>query len=253
MVTTRTTVNPDFARLSDFIAQLPEVFSSSGEVLFNGRNEVRRIIAPDGTDLVVKRFGHLNRLRRLIYSTVSSSKAKRAYNFGQRFIELGFDTPTPVAYIEIYRGGLLDDAYFVSLYSDYTPLFGPLAKADRFDTALADRVADLMAELHEKGAVHGDPNLKNILYSYRDDGSVAISLIDTNRSIFRKRLSTGRCLKNLMRVTHRRDLMHHIVGRYAMQRGLDPVTTIEKVFALLSHFERNRAIRHKIKAIFKKQ
>lgn len=241
-------INPVYDAIAEWLRAIPDVFATSGETIFRGRNEIKRVLTPDGSVLAVKRFGHLPLFRRLIYSTVERSKARRAFDNGNRFIALGFNTPEPVACIEIYRRGILADAYFVSLHSSFTPLFIPLVKAERFDTSLADQVAALMADLHPKGAVHGDPNLNNILYQRQPDGSVSMSLIDTNRSKF-GRMSRRRCLKNLMRVTHRRDLMSRIAGRYATLRGLDPVRTIDCIFSMLARFERNRALRHRLKAI----
>ncbi|MDE6369165.1 MAG: lipopolysaccharide kinase InaA family protein [Muribaculaceae bacterium] len=246
---TRLKINPSYSALGDWLSRLPDDFGR-GAVIYRGRNELRRFTTPDGTDLVVKRFGSLPLFRRVIYSTVVRSKARRSFDFGNRYLELGFDTPTPVACIEIYRGGILVDAYFVSLYSPAEPLFGPLVNAERFDSALADDVAQLMVNLHSKGAIHGDPNLKNILYNRSDDANVTLSLIDTNRSSFRRHISKRAALKNLMRVSHRRDLMRQIAGRYATLRGLDPIKTVDKVFASLNRFERNRSFRHRLKHIF---
>lgn len=244
----RLKINPAYNSLDEYLRTIPGIFTSTGETIFRGRNEIKRFKAPDGSDLVVKRFGRLPLIRRIIYSTVERSKARRAFDNGNRFLALGFDTPRPVACIEIYSRGILADAYFVSLHSEFAPLFEPLVNAERFDSALADDVAALMADLHNKGAVHGDPNLNNILYQRRPDGTVAMSLIDTNRSRF-GRVSRRRCLKNLMRVTHRRDLMRQIAGRYAVLRGLDPVATVDRIFSMLARFERNRTFRHRLKAL----
>lgn len=246
---TRLTLNPSYSALGDWLRRLPDDFGR-GTVIYRGRNELRRFTAPDGTDLVVKRFGRLPLFRRLIYSTVASSKARRAYLYGCRYLELGFDTPTPIASIELYNGGVLADAYFVSLYSADEQLFVPLVKTERFDSALADDVAQLMADLHAKGALHGDPNLKNILYRRTADSAVTMSLIDTNRSSFKRRIGKRAALKNLMRVSHRRDLMRQIAGRYATLCKLDPLKTVDKVFANLDRFERNRSLRHRLKRVF---
>ena len=246
---TRLKINPSYSALSDWLSQLPDDFGR-GTVIYRGRNEIRRFTAPDGTEFVVKRFGRLPLLRRVIYSTVVRSKASRSFDYGKRYLDLGFNTPEPVASIELLKGGILADAYYVSLYSPAEPLFGPLVKADRFDSALADEVAQLMIDLHAKGAIHGDPNLKNILYNRSDDASVTLSLIDTNRSSFHRHISKRAALKNLMRVSHRRDLMRQIAGRYATLRGLDPIKTVDKVFASLNRFERNRSFRHRLKHIF---
>ncbi len=246
----RIEINPRYEHLRDYIAALPSIFESSGEVIYKGRNEVRRMTAPDGTDIVVKRFGRLSFVRRTIYSTVESSKAKRAYDYGLRFLSMGIDTPEPIAYIEVYKDGLLYDAYFVSGRSEYQPLFGPLVEADEFDRGLADKVTRLMVDLHSHGAMHGDPNLNNILYTRSADGTVHLQVIDTNRSSFGSQISIEHRLKNLMRVSHRRDLLKYVAERYAELCGLDSEETVRKVMRMLDSFERNRRRRHRLKAIF---
>lgn len=248
---TRITVNPRFESLRRYFTGIPSAFDNEGEVIFKGRNTIRRLTAPDGTQVAVKRFASLSWPRRLIYTTQCHSKGRRAYEYGLRFLSLGFDTPEPMAYIETYRGGLIDEVYFISPCTDHIPLSRALTDHDYFDPGLADMVAGYMAALHSAGAMHGDPNLGNILYRRDDDGEVSLTMIDTNRSRFGRSFSTRQCLKNLMRVTHRRALMRHIVRRYAELRGLDPTKTVRRVTKMLQRFERNRRIRHKIKRIIK--
>ena len=243
-------INPAYEEFAEEIRGICSDFDARGEMIYSGRNTLKRFELSNDTAVVVKRFGHLNSLRRLIYSTVASSKAQRSYTNGMQFLKLGFKTPEPVAYINIYKSGLLSDSYYVALHSDAKSLFPVLVDSERFSTELADRVAQFMAELHAAGAVHGDPNLSNILYERRADGTVELSVIDINRSYFKRHISYRRRMKNLMRVTHRRDLMRHIAGRYAELTGLDPLATVDRIFALLARFERNRRLRHKLKSIF---
>ncbi len=242
----RIEINPRYSSLREFIAMLPSRFDNEGETLFDARNTVKGFRLPDGTRLVVKRFGRLRFFRRVIYSMFCSTKARRAYVNGMRFLALGFSTPEPVAYIEIYDGLLLSDCYFVSLHSDAKELFPRMVTSEQYDRGLADRVAQLMADLHGKGAVHGDPNLKNIL---SDGDDRPLVLIDTNRSYFKNRLGRKECLRNLMRVSHRRDLIEHVARRYADLRGYDADATVITIMDLLRRFERSRRIRHKLKSI----
>ena len=52
-------VHPDYRRYSDFIRQLPATFDQSGELLYQGRNVVKRNRV-DGQSLVVKKYNHPN-------------------------------------------------------------------------------------------------------------------------------------------------------------------------------------------------
>ena len=245
-------INPAYGALRDFIGALPGRFDG-GELVFRSRNTIRRFTAPDGTVLVVKHFRRRGLLQRIIYSTVEHSKGRRAYDNGLELLRRGFDTPEPVAYIELKRRGLLCDTYFVSRECNDAGLYGALVDTELFDHAQADAVASLLARMHDSGALHGDPNLNNILCRREADGSLHLTLIDTNRSHFTAPggLSASRCLDNLKRVTHRRDLLAYIVGRYAGLRGLDPEVSVRRVTDLVSRFERNRERRHRVKALFK--
>lgn len=244
-------INQNYAALKEEIEQCIADFDNSGITIFKGRNTLKSFALSDGTEIVIKRFGRLIWLRKLIYSTICSPKAKRAYDYGMRFLKLGFETPEPVAHCEKYERGLLADSYFVSLRSEATPAFKQLVESERFDTVLAERVAGLMANLHNSGAVHGDPNLNNILFYTDKKDILHLSLIDTNRSYFKKRLGRRESLRNLMRVTHRRDLMREIAGRYATLRGYDPIKTVDYVFRHLEKFEQNRRLRHKVKNLLR--
>lgn len=246
-------LNPKYESIRAFVEKLPDDFDKKGSLVFQSRNCIRSFTTDGGVTLVVKHFKKLSLFRRILYTLFSHSKARRAFDAGMRFRALGFESPEPVAYIDLRRCGVLSDCYFVSLPAEGVSLYPILVDTPRFDSALADKVAGLLASLHEAGAVHGDPNLNNILYHAGDGGDVRLSLIDTNRSYFRRRLGMTACLKNLKRVTHRRDLLRHIAGSYAARRGLDPVTTADRVLVYLDRFEKNRAFRHRIKALFKRK
>ena len=66
-------------------------------------------------------------------------------------------------------------------------------------------------------------------------------MIDTNRSHFCNGYpSDSECLKNMVRLTHRRDLYEDLVRRYALLRGWDADETARRSLALLTRFEHRR-------------
>ncbi|MCM1517383.1 MAG: lipopolysaccharide kinase InaA family protein [Pseudoflavonifractor sp.] len=244
-------ISPRHERLRGFVESVPAMFDrGEGRLLFEGRNEIRLFDYGDER-VVVKRYRRLNGARALSYTLFSSSKASRAYRFAIEMECRGVDTPEAMAYIEIWRHGLLRDCYFVSAYTDDMPLFDPLVGTPRYDRGLAADVAEFIASMHARGVVHGDPNLANILYHDDPDGRRRFSVIDTNRSRFYNSEVPRRvCIANLKRVTHRRDLLRDIVTRYAAVRGWDAAATMAEVERLLSRFERNRRRRHAISRFF---
>ena len=91
--------------------------------------------------------------------------------------------------------------------------------------------------MHSKGILHGDLNLSNFLCTSTNEG-YRFSIIDTNRSRFCQGWPSRRqCVKNLVRLTHRRDLFEYLVSSYARQRGWNGQQTVSEALRELHRFE----------------
>ncbi len=271
------------------VKELPKVFDSTGETLHSGRNTVK-LLTVGGKVVVVKKYKKPNFIQCISYSFFKKSKAKRAYLYSFELQKRGFNTPTGIAYVEIKKCLLLRESYFVSDYCAL-PSVMPLLKREDFDCVLADALAKFLVSLHEKGVLHGDLNLSNILYEKDAEGEYSFWLIDTNRSKFkrqvegdgaRRKLSADvseeklrqgdvnevsgseqsgvsrfeqatrrECIENMKRLTHERALMEYIVSRYAMLRGWDVDETVSAVMRSLQRFEERNAKKKRVKRVFK--
>ena len=72
-------VHPKYQWASDFIASLPCRFSQEGEMLYQGRNLVKRF-EWQGHTFIVKRYKRPKLIQRLAYTFWRKSKAERAPN-----------------------------------------------------------------------------------------------------------------------------------------------------------------------------
>ena len=243
-------IAPGYEQLRDFVVALHERFDLEGEVLHDGRNTLRAYTV-DGAELVVKRFKRPNLVQRIAYTFFEPSKAERAYRFAGELRSRGVDTPHEVAFLELQRGPLLQDSYFVCLRSGDESLFHVLQRPD-FDRDLATQLGDYLARLHEKGVLHGDLNLGNILHRPADGGRYHFSLIDTNRSHFHQP-TRRECLDNLRRMTYDRPLMAFVVAAYARARGWDAEATVEEELRLLHRFWMKHHRRNQVKRFFGKK
>lgn len=240
-------IHPEYRFLTDFILGLPQNFYHGGEVLYEGRNTVKRFQV-DGMYVVVKKYKHPNLIQRIAYTFFKSTKTERAYEFAALLRSKGIDTPHEVAYIETKRHGLFTTGYFVSLNSTDRDTSSQL-NIRPFDHPLANALAQFLVELHEKGVLHGDLNLTNILYHINPDGSYHFSLIDTNRSRFKKP-TADECLNNLKRLTHQRDLLVYIITLYAKHRGWNAEECVHKVMRNLERFEEQRRVKRRFQDFF---
>lgn len=155
------------------LAHLEEAFRASDNILYQKRNTIKRI----GDDIVVKSF-HCPRFpNSLIYGMIRDSKAKRSYLYAQ---DLGDLTPTPLAYSEHRRGGLLRESYYACRLSDLPYTFRQVERDPAFPhrEQIIRGIGRLMARLHAKGFYPLDFTGGNILTN--EDGS-RMQIIDLNR------------------------------------------------------------------------
>lgn len=216
-------VNPIFSYLTDFIEQTPEKFDCLGSEMHTGRNEVR-LVDFDGLLLVVKYFKRITTVNRIFYATIRKSKAQRAYEHSKLLLNRGVTSPEPVAYINIYRYGILYQSYYVSLYTNYRPLREllelPISESEEGLKAFAR----FTYQLHSAGILHDDYTIDNVLYQY-DYKEYDFSLIDNNRMRFR-RYSFARGIWNLERLKIPVERMGIIAAEYAREAKTSDIKTL---------------------------
>ncbi len=239
--------------LQDKINSIPELFDKEGDVIYSGRNVIKRMVLSDekGDEhvMIVKRFGRMKWLQRICYSTFFASKAKRAYEYAFSFLEKGIDTPKPIAYFEKKEGGLLKQCYLVTEECSLPDCRFICKNEENLLSTLnyfVPQLSAFIARMHSAGILHGDLNLSNILYERCGDDSIHFVVIDINRTRFVDNPSKKQCLKNMMRLTHDRKVSAMIVGEYAKQRGWNQQESINYVSGLLDAFERRNDIKHAI-------
>jgi len=216
----RVVIHPDYMCFSGFIDRLPEIFHNEGKTLFKERNEIKLIKHHD-LEFVVKSFKKPHLINQLAYTTIRASKAKRAYLHALILKEKAILTPTPVAYIEIIKFGLLFNSYFVAQKSRFdreirTLIIDPdLPEADLILTDLARFTADI----HQKGVFHKDYSSRNILF-----GKVGVhyefELVDLNRMKFCEIDLESGC-KNLNRLCFNDDMYRFFINAYVTARNVN--------------------------------
>jgi len=239
-------INPEFLFLEDFLKHLPECFEKKGYTIYKSRNEVKTFNV-EGLALNVKSYRKPILLNRVIYTFFRHSKARRAYENALEVISRGFDTPAPIAYIEIKKSGLLEKSYFVSLQCPYTRMFrefeGDSGISGREDILQA--AGALVAALHDAEILHLDLSVGNILFE-KDETGIHFSLVDMNRMKFRKIGQEAGC-KNFERLRGDSAFFRVLADSYAKARGFDA----EYCFKRMLHYYEKSVKTFKRKREFK--
>ena len=211
-------LNPRYERLRNFLQQVPMTFAEAGQVLYDGRNQIRRFETEE-CRLVVKRYKRHNWLKRVVYTFFRTNKARRSYENARRLGERGFATPREVAYMEERRMGLLRQVYYVCEYTGAEPIRPRLIEQEPFDRLLATAYAHFVARLHEAGVLHRDLNPTNVLFT-EHDGSYTFELIDINRMRFYDGpVPKAECMENLTLFYWLTPAYRFILNEYAAARG----------------------------------
>jgi len=229
-------VHPQYNQLSDWIKEMPSFFSTRGETIFKERNELKSFDTDYGK-IVVKSFQIPHIINRFAYSFLRLSKAERSYTYSLEILKRGFQTPLPIAYIELFNMGLLSGSYYVSEYSDYVSMkafniTNYTKKLTEEDTGILKSFARFTARLHEKGIYHKDYSNGNILYK-KEGSTVSFYLVDVNRMKFKKVTERMAC-KAFHRLDLSNEMLEIVVREYALQRGMEVEKTIAEAIRLNS-------------------
>ena len=148
-------VAPEYNFLRDYIEDIPGKFNSIGTVLHAKRNTIKEDCVK-GTRLVIKSFGGIYLANRIRYTYFYPSKAERAFENAKILLQKGFNTPRPIAYIEITRNGLIDQMYFICEFTDFQPLNVIIGTSTEKILPLLLEIAHHTFRLHQNNIYHID-------------------------------------------------------------------------------------------------
>ena len=228
-------INPKYGHLREWIQSIPDCFANEGKVIYDARNQIRLITAPDGTALCVKRFHTPRLLNRIGYTFFRSPKAKRAYENALTLLDRGIATPEPVAYILLYKNHLLVESYLVTLQSSLRHTFYEFRDGDiSGKESLIQAFARFTARMHDAGIYHLDYSPGNILYD-QINGNWQFEIIDINRLYF-GHISSRQGCKNFCRLWGKTDFFEVLAPAYAQARQIDEARCREWILSARRHF-----------------
>lgn len=199
-------ISKDFngPQLRDLLQQGSQIFSQPGiELISRGRNRVGilSISRPDGSheNLVIKEFRvvGIDRLKTL----GRPSKAHKAWQGAMNLLAHQISTPFPVAFLEKRRRGFIDKAIFITRMIPDAPEIRGLLRERRGEAlrALLKDLAEFLRQVHHKNLLHHDLSDGNILVEEKGEKR-KFYLLDTNRLQKKKKLSSWKAIKSLIRV-----------------------------------------------------
>ena len=212
--------NPNTPNHKAFISRLPQIFDKEGEVIYEGRNVLKRFVN-DGESIIVKSYCNPVWFNRFVYRFFRKPKAVRSYEYACKLNSIGVGSPKPIGYCIEHNGLYIGRAYFACLESECRYTYRDFRKQE-FDNQedILKAIASTTALLHENGILHKDYSAGNILFD-TFDGNVKVEIIDLNRIRFRKIGMEEGC-RNFDRLPGSEKQLRIMSDEYARLRGFDP-------------------------------
>lgn len=242
------TVNSRYPGLEGLVNRIAHTGLPDGSVeIYKARNMVVKFSDPTAGEINIKAFHKPFPINGYIYTTFRDSKAQRSYENAMRLMELGFDTPEPIAYIECRDGSLLRDSYYISRQIEATEMRYVERRPD--EEALLRTLGREIARLHKQGVLMMDFSPGNILFveDSEADGGYRFYYVDLNRMSFG--VTDRRRLMRMFRSIVVEPRQTEIIARaYAEAAGLPIESTVAEAMAEHHEFQERMRKKRKIKS-----
>jgi hypothetical protein len=240
-------LNPHFEHLRQYVQEIPTQIETRGSVMESGRNLIKQDHV-GGVHLVIKSYRRIYFPNKVRYSFFYPSKAQRAYDYAQILIKNGFNTPAPIAYIEVTRNSLIQASYFICEYTDLITLTSVVQGKVIPPPNLMVELARFTYSMHLKELYHIDYSVGNILYQ-ESAGRIVFALIDNNRMKFGP-VSFKDGIRNLVRLGLPVSQLTLLAEEYSKLRNVNVYVGLACFFRYKRADVMRRENKHKLKKFF---
>lgn len=228
-------------------------FLVEGKILVNGQRNAIKLFEVNGVKLNVKSFKKPNFINKIVYRYFRKSKARRSFEFASKLMEMQIGTPQPVAFFENYDFIGLKESYYACEHLENVFEFREIVQNEAFENRdfIIRKFTQFTFEMHEKGIEFLDHSPGNTLIRKNTDGSYSFFLVDLNRMKFHETLNFQTRMKNLSKITHKKDMIAVMSNEYAKLSNGDESTVFETMWGLTADFQyrfhRKKRIKKKLK------
>ena len=245
--------NPKFSNLSDILNEIFVNFNFKGKILVNGQRNAIKLFEVEGITLNIKSFKRPNLINKIVYRYFRKSKARRSFEFASKLMEMQIGTPQPVAFFENYDFVGLKESYYACEHLENVFEFREIVQNEAFENRdfIIRKFTQFTFEMHEKGIEFLDHSPGNTLIRKNNDGSYSFFLVDLNRMQFHETIDFKTRMKNLSKITHKKDMIEVMSNEYAKLSKGDETTIFETMWGLTADFQyrfhRKKRIKKKLK------
>lgn len=210
-------VNPNFLKYTSNLLSIIKDFRTSGVVFGNGKRNTIKLFELENQTINIKSFKVPHLFNRIVYKYFRESKAKRSYEYATTLLEKGIGTPQPIAYFENTNWLGLKDSYYVSEHLVTELTFRELITIPDYPDHenILRQFTRFSFDLHEKGIEFLDHSPGNTLIKKVSENQYQFYLVDLNRMNFHQQMTFEQRMKNLRRLTRKKEMIAIMSDEYA--------------------------------------
>jgi hypothetical protein len=247
-------INQKFKINQDLIKSYLLNFSFKGKPFGDGQRNIIKLFDLEGKTMNVKSFKIPNLINKIAYKYFRKSKARRSFEYATLLLEKGIGTPEPIAYLENYNWIGLKDSYYASEHQQCDLTYRELVEIPNFpdNENILRQFTKFSFNLHQKGIEFLDHSPGNTLIKKAVDGNYDFFLVDLNRMNFHNQMDFDQRMKNLSRLTPKKEMIAIMSNEYAKWYSAKTETEIfEKMWFYTvdfqDKFQRKQRLKKKIK------
>ena len=245
-------INKEFKSKQIELKNCVKNFNSYGVLFGDGQRNKIKLFELEGKTINIKSFKIPNLINKIVYKYFRKSKARRSFEFATILLEKGIGTPQPIAYYENQDFIGFKDSYYISEHLQCDLTFRELVEIpDYLDHSnILRQFIRFSFELHEKGIEFLDHSPGNTLIKNLYNGNYAFYLVDLNRMEFHSEMSFESRMKNLSRLTPKREMVLIMSEEYAKLYSKPFDEVFEKMWGYTKEFQekyhRKRRLKKKL-------
>ncbi|MDD3458929.1 MAG: lipopolysaccharide kinase InaA family protein [Weeksellaceae bacterium] len=249
-------VNPAFKPRQQEIQTVFQQFENSGTDFIVGERNHIKLFEIGGQTINVKSFKIPNKLNQFVYKYFRKSKARRSFEFANILLEKGIGTPTPVAFQENYNAFGFQKSYYASIHQEYHLTYRELVEIPNYPDHenILRQFTRFCYRMHEAGIEFKDHSPGNTLIKRESEVLYDFFLVDLNRMKFHDSMNARLRMKNLSRLTPKKDMVRIMADEYAQISGENPENLFQLLWDYTEKFQkkyhRKQKIKKKIKSLF---
>ena len=224
-------------------------FETSGTLFGNGDRNTIKLFDLNGQSINIKSFKIPNLINKIAYRYFRKSKARRSFEYATTLLEKGIGTPQPIAYLENYNWLGLTSSFYVSEHLVTELTFRELVEIPEFpeNEIILRQFTQFCFDLHEKGIEFLDHSPGNTLIKKVGDQKYAFYLVDLNRMNFHTTMDFDMRMKNLSRLTPKKEMIAIMSEEYAKFYPQSKEIVFEKMWFFTQEFQQKFAKKKRLK------